>query len=65
MLLSKATAPFRLCGDKIRTPVGYVSKAICFFPETIADGGSTEILDCYMDVVNTLFRLFGGYLSVI
>lgn len=65
MLLAKATAPFRLCGDKIRTPVDYVSKAICFCPETIIDGGSTEILDCYMDVINTVFRLFGGYLSVI
>lgn len=47
MLLAKATAPFRLCGDKIRTPVDYVSKAICFCPETIIDGGFVVILGCY------------------
>ena len=47
MLLAKATAPFRLCGDKIRTPVDSVSKAICFCLETIIDGGFVLILGCY------------------
>lgn len=53
MLPAKATAPFRLCGDKIRTPVDYVSKAICFCLETIIDGGFVVILGCYAIVAIT------------
>lgn len=61
MLPAKATAPFRLCGDKIRTPVDYVSKAICFCLETIIDGGFLLILGCYAIVAIMGFSLCGAH----
>jgi len=63
--LAKATTPRRLCGIKIRTPVHYISKAICSCPETIADGCSLKILDCYTAVIISRFALYGNSSGVI
>lgn len=58
---AKATTPRRLCGIKIRTPVHYVSKAIYFCPETIADGSSMKISVRHTDVIIDGFPLYGNF----